>query len=51
MATYISKRLFSNDNPVLRAARDIGMLLVNSAPGLRHSFIREAAGLTVTCRD
>ena len=46
LATDTFNRLFSNDNPLLRAARDIGMGLVNSAPGLRRGFIREAAGLT-----
>ena len=46
MATDSFNKLFSNDNPLLRAARDIGMGLVNSAPSLRRSFIREAAGLT-----
>lgn len=46
LATDTFNRLFSNDNPLLRAARDIGMGLVNAAPGLRRSFIREAAGLT-----
>ena len=39
-------RLFSNDNPVLRAGRDLGMGIVNAIPGLRRSFIRQAAGLT-----
>lgn len=39
-------RLFSNDNPILRIGRDLGMGLVNSLPGLRRRFIREAAGLT-----
>jgi 2-octaprenyl-6-methoxyphenol hydroxylase len=39
-------RLFSNDNPVLRAARDVGMGIVNAVPGLRRGFIRQAAGLT-----
>jgi len=39
-------RLFSNDNPLLRAARDAGMGLVSALPGLRRRFIREAAGLT-----
>ena len=39
-------KLFSNDNPILRAARDIGMGALNHLPGLRRSFIREAAGLT-----
>lgn len=46
IATDTFNRLFSNDNPLLRAARDIGMGLVNAAPGLRRGFIREAAGLT-----
>lgn len=46
IATDAFNRLFSNDNPLLRAARDIGMGLVNAAPGLRRGFIREAAGLT-----
>ena len=45
-ATDITNRLFSNDNPLLRAARDIGMGAVNTMPALRRSFIREAAGLT-----
>ena len=39
-------RLFSNDNPILRAGRDLGLGLVNAIPGLRRSFIRQAAGLT-----
>ena len=38
-------RLFSNDNPVLRLGRDLGMGLVNALPGLRRRFIRQAAGL------
>ncbi|MCW3782322.1 FAD-dependent monooxygenase [Defluviimonas salinarum] len=38
-------RLFSNDNPLLRAARNVGMGLVGSVPGLRRAFIRQAAGL------
>ncbi len=46
IATDTFNRLFSNDNPLLRAARDIGMGLVNAAPSLRRGFIREAAGLT-----
>ncbi|MEO0929469.1 MAG: UbiH/UbiF/VisC/COQ6 family ubiquinone biosynthesis hydroxylase [Pseudomonadota bacterium] len=46
VATDTFNRLFSNDNPLLRAARDIGMGVVNAAPGLRRAFIREAAGLT-----
>ncbi len=39
-------RLFSNDNPVLRMGRDLGMAVVNAVPGLRRSFIRQAAGLS-----
>ena len=39
-------RLFSNDNPVLRAGRDLGLGIVNAMPGLRRMFIRQAAGLT-----
>ncbi|MBI1220242.1 MAG: 2-octaprenyl-6-methoxyphenyl hydroxylase [Rhodobacteraceae bacterium] len=39
-------RLFSNDNPILRAGRDLGLGLVNALPGLRRRFIREAAGLS-----
>ena len=46
VATDTFNRLFSNDNPILRTVRDIGMGLVNAAPGLRRGFIREAAGLT-----
>ncbi len=45
MATDTFNRMFSNDNPLIRAARDIGMGLINAAPSLRRSFIREAAGL------
>ncbi len=39
-------RLFSNDNPVLRGIRDLGLGLVNAMPGLRRGFMRQAAGLT-----
>lgn len=39
-------RLFSNDNPLLRAVRDAGLGVVGALPGLRRRFIREAAGLT-----
>ena len=46
LATDTFNRLFSNNNPLLRAARDLGMGLVNGTPFLRRSFIREAAGLT-----
>ncbi|MDG1431997.1 MAG: UbiH/UbiF/VisC/COQ6 family ubiquinone biosynthesis hydroxylase [Paracoccaceae bacterium] len=46
VATDGVNKLFSNDNPILRVGRDIGMGIVNAMPGLRRSFIREAAGLT-----
>ncbi|WP_254684894.1 FAD-dependent monooxygenase [Tateyamaria omphalii] len=46
MATDGFNRLFSNDNSLVRGLRDIGMGVVNALPGLRRSFIREAAGLT-----
>jgi 2-octaprenyl-6-methoxyphenol hydroxylase len=39
-------RLFSNDNPLLRLGRDLGLGVVNALPGLRRGFIRQAAGLT-----
>lgn len=39
-------RLFSNDNPALRVARDVGLGIVNKTPALRRFFIREAAGLS-----
>ena len=45
-ATDAFNRLFSNDNATLRAARDLGMGVVNSLPTMRRSLIREAAGLT-----
>jgi 2-octaprenyl-6-methoxyphenol hydroxylase len=45
-ATDSFNKLFSNDNPILRIGRDIGMGIVNAFPQVRRSFIREAAGLT-----
>lgn len=39
-------RLFSNDNPLLRGIRDLGLGAVGAIPGLRRRFMREAAGLT-----
>jgi len=46
LATDVFNRLFSNDNPLLRLGRDLGMGLVGSVPALRRGFVREAAGLT-----
>jgi 2-octaprenyl-6-methoxyphenol hydroxylase len=39
-------RLFSNDNPLLRLARDLGMGAVGAVPALRRGFMRQAAGLS-----
>jgi 2-octaprenyl-6-methoxyphenol hydroxylase len=39
-------RLFSNDSPLLRIGRDLGMGLINAVPGLRRGFMRQAAGLS-----
>jgi 2-octaprenyl-6-methoxyphenol hydroxylase len=46
LATDLSNKMFSSDNPMLRAVRDIGMGAINAVPRLRRGFIREAAGLT-----
>jgi len=46
LATDGFNRLFSNDNPALRLARDLGLAAISRLPGLRRGFIREAAGLT-----
>ncbi|SMO34480.1 2-octaprenyl-6-methoxyphenol hydroxylase [Thalassovita litoralis] len=45
LTTDLTNKLFSNDNPLLRLGRDIGMGVVSALPGLRRTFIREAAGL------
>ena len=45
-ATDAINRVFSNDNPLLRAGRDVALGVVNTVPALRRGFIREAAGLT-----
>lgn len=39
-------RLFSNDNAPLRVLRDLGLGLVDHAPGLKRFLVREAAGAT-----
>ena len=39
--------LFSNGNPLLRTAREIGMGLVDALPPLRRRFMRQAAGLSL----
>ena len=45
IATEGINRLFSNDNPILRLGRDLGLGAVNAMPWLRRSFMRTAAGL------
>ncbi|MCB1387466.1 MAG: ubiquinone biosynthesis hydroxylase [Nitratireductor sp.] len=44
VVTDVLNRLFSNDNPLLRIARDIGLGLVDRMPGLKQAFIDQAAG-------
>ncbi len=41
-------RLFSNDNVPLRTLRDLGLGLVDRAPGVKRFLVREAAGRTGT---
>ena len=50
-ATDTFNSAFSTDNPILRAARGIGMAAVMATPALRRQFIKEAAGLTGTLPD
>jgi 2-octaprenyl-6-methoxyphenol hydroxylase len=44
-ATDGINRLFSNDNPLLRLGRDLGLGLCNRLPPVRRALIAEAAGL------
>lgn len=46
VTTDILNRMFSNDIPLLRTARDIGLGLVDRMPRLKDYFIQEAAGLS-----
>ncbi|WP_102961480.1 ubiquinone biosynthesis hydroxylase [Mangrovicella endophytica] len=45
ITTDVLNRLFSNDNPLLRAVRGFGLSLVDRAPPLKDFFIGQAAGL------
>ncbi len=47
VATHGLDRLFSNDNPLLRAARDFGIAAVNRTPPLKRLFMRQAMGVGV----
>jgi 2-octaprenyl-6-methoxyphenol hydroxylase len=44
VVTDVLNRLFSNNNPLLRIARDVGLGIVDRMPGLKKSFIEQAAG-------
>jgi len=46
LATDGLNRLFSNESTALKYLRDLGLGLVDRAPGLKKFFAREAAGLT-----
>jgi 2-octaprenyl-6-methoxyphenol hydroxylase len=43
-ATDALDRLFSTDNPILRAARDIGIAAVHRMPRLKRAFMKRAMG-------
>lgn len=45
VATDAVNALFSNDNPILRLGRDLGMGVISGLPGVRRQFIRNAAGI------
>ena len=50
-ATDGLNRLFSNDNPLLRLGRDLGLGLVNRLPALRRGADRaRRPGSPATCR-
>jgi 2-octaprenyl-6-methoxyphenol hydroxylase len=44
VVTDVLNRLFSNDNPLMRAIRDFGLGVVDRMPGLKRQFIEQAAG-------
>ena len=39
-------RLFSNDNPLMRLGRDLGMGAINALPSVKRHFMRQAAGVS-----
>ena len=43
-ATDVLDRLFSNDRPMLRLARGVGIAAVDRMPGLKRLFVRQATG-------
>ncbi len=46
VATDGINRIFSNRNPILAAARTLGLGMVEGMPSIRRGMMREAAGLT-----
>ncbi|MCA0199328.1 MAG: UbiH/UbiF/VisC/COQ6 family ubiquinone biosynthesis hydroxylase [Proteobacteria bacterium] len=44
--TDVLNRLFSNDVAPIKAARDVGLALVNRVPPLKRAFMRHAMGTT-----
>lgn len=50
-ATDALDRLFSNDNPLLRLARDIGIAAVHLTPPLKRLFMRQAMGAPLFSRS
>lgn len=44
-STNTINRIFSNDNPLIRLGRDLGLGIVNASATARRSLIRESAGL------
>ncbi|MGC1407377.1 MAG: UbiH/UbiF/VisC/COQ6 family ubiquinone biosynthesis hydroxylase [Acetobacteraceae bacterium] len=49
-ATDALDRLFSNDNPLLRLARDVGIAAVHRASPLKRLFMRQAMGAPLLSR-
>ena len=45
-STDLFNKLFSNENEVLRLARNIGLKLLDSIPVAKRNIIKEAAGIT-----
>ena len=45
VVTDILNRLFSNDMPMVRAARSFGLGVVDRLPAVKRFFIDEAAGI------
>ncbi len=43
IVTDVLNRLFSNDNPILRAVRDVGLGMVERVPFVKNQFIDQAA--------